>query len=43
MANYFLTEKRVFNTPDNNSIVLEKCNFVLGKSWNLISEKVWEP
>ena len=40
MASYFIAQKRVYNTPDNDSIVLEKCNFVLDKSWNFISEKV---
>ena len=32
MGSYFITEKRVYETPDNDSIVLEKCNFVLDKS-----------
>ena len=32
MASYFITDKRVYDTPDNDSIVLEKCNFVLDKS-----------
>ena len=32
MASYFITEKCIYNTPDNDSIVLEKCNFVLDKS-----------
>ena len=32
MASYFITEKRVYNTPDNDPLVLEKCNFFLDKS-----------
>ena len=32
MASYFIAQKRFYNTPDNDSIVLEKCNFVLDKS-----------
>ena len=32
MASYFITQKRVYNTPDNDPIVLEKCNFVFDKS-----------
>ena len=39
MASYFITKKCIYNTPDNDSIVLEKCKFVLGKSFNSISEK----
>ena len=33
MASYFISEKkRIYNTPDNHSIVLEKWNFILDKS-----------
>ena len=32
MASYFITEWGIYNTPDNDSIVLEKCNFVHEKS-----------
>ena len=39
----FYQRKCVYNTPDSDSIVLAKCNFVLDKSLNFISEKVWEP
>ena len=32
MESYFITEKYVYNTPDNDSIVLGNYNFVLDKS-----------
>ena len=32
MASHFITQKRVYNTPDNDSLVLEKCDYVLDKS-----------
>ena len=32
MPSYFITQKRVYNAPDNDPIVLEKCNFVFDKS-----------
>ena len=31
-ASHFITQKRVYNTPDNGSLVLEKCYYVLDKS-----------
>ena len=34
MASYFITQKRIYNTLDSDSIVLEKCNFVHEKSLN---------
>ena len=29
-------KKCLYNAPDNNSVVLEKCNFILEKSWNFM-------
>ena len=39
MASYFITEWRIYNTLDSDSIVLEKCNFVHEKS--LKSPWIW--
>ena len=32
MGMYFITEYTIYNTPDNDSVVLEKRDFVLDKS-----------
>ena len=40
-----LREQDHYNTPDNDSVVLEKCDcpcYVFEKSMNFISEKVWD-
>ena len=43
MESYFITEYRIYNTLDSDSIVLEKCNFVHEKSlkspWILLLKK----
>ena len=44
IESYFITEKRIYNAPDNDSVVLGKCNFVLDKclksAWSLFLKSV---
>ena len=42
MASSFVTEKPIYNTPDNDLIVLEKCNFVLDKSLKSPGISFWK-
>ena len=42
MANYFITEKCIYNTPENDLMVLEKCNFVLDKSLKSPGISFWK-
>ena len=47
MASYFITEERIYNMLNSDSIVLEKCNFVHEKSLKSARisflQEVWEP